>query len=469
MNWTEASPSVFTRDLGGVEKIYRLVSQSFQATGREHWGLYCECTFELDPLQPNDATAAALRSAWIALRHELPGLAVAPGGLDKATYTLPTASSVDAWADATFFVNAAPTPPLNAVVADYPLRDLPALHYFPSSSQLLFLASHWRVDGLGTCMVLDRLFALLATNTPPPPSAWPNDLAKISPSIEDAVGAPPAAEAAADPATASFAREHIAKHHRNAVHAGGLATLGTPATPPGRTACAALTLSRTSTEALAAACKARAVSVTAAAHAALAETAFRLSPAPKPERYAAVMSVNMRPRLQPAFRGAEHAVQTYVTGVTPSVGRDATFGERAAHLTAFYKEGWYSERFVRAMRLATQYHFEAMAAARGAAPQGVKPKPPSNVLLSSLGVVDKYLAPRHAGGDRAVRVTGFRFGVSMLTRQMLLYVWTFDGRLQLSVNYNEAYHGRAEAEAFLQTMKTVLETELGVGLDLDLD
>ncbi|CAJ2500236.1 Uu.00g030890.m01.CDS01 [Anthostomella pinea] len=152
------------------------------------------------------------------------------------------------------------------------------------------------------------------------------------------------------------------------------------------------------------------------------------------------MSVNMRSYLPPPYNGKDHAVQVYVTGVTPVVDRDSTLQQKTEQLTAYYK-GWYSERFVQAMRVTTDKHFNAMF--KGRREGGAPPKPPSNVTLSSMGVVEKYLAGECGGG--AVKVTDFRFGVSMMTRQMLLHVWTFQGRLCLSVNYNEAYQEASSA------------------------
>lgn len=70
----------------------------------------------------------------------------------------------------------------------------------------------------------------------------------------------------------------------------------------------------------------------------------------------------------------------------------------------------------------------------------------------------------HGGyGGSLVRVDGFRFGVSMMTRQVIVYAWTFRGQLVLSVNYNEAYHGEDVVRNVLERMKSCLEGGLGGG------
>src|SRR5687768_10216643 len=102
MNWTEQNPGTFRKELGLVEQVYRRISRAFAPLGREHWLLYCGCKLELlGRAQDDDALGAALRNAWIALRHEFPGLAVLPDGLTAKTYQLPTVPSLERWADET--------------------------------------------------------------------------------------------------------------------------------------------------------------------------------------------------------------------------------------------------------------------------------------------------------------------------------------------------------------------------------
>ncbi|KAI2621283.1 hypothetical protein GGR54DRAFT_96454 [Hypoxylon sp. NC1633] len=460
MSWSELSPGVFSKELDGVEKIYRYISQTFKPLGREHWGLYCVCTFELgSPFSPRDPTTA-LRDAWKALRHEFPSLAIRPDGLTNKKYTLPDASSVEEWVKETFIVDRTTRP--EDIVASYPARDTPSLYFFPESSQILFLASHWRVDGLGTCMILERFFSLLAAATPPLPlESWTNDLHKISPSLEDALEMP----TTDTPEVHELARKQIEAHHKNAVHAGGLPYRGDATTPPGHPSDTGITLSKASTAAFILACKARGFTVTSAVYAALATTYFALSPDESTQKYAAVMPVNMRRYMAPPYNGRDHAVQVYVTGRTPTVDRGSSFDEKTQQFSAYCRD-WYTDDFKRAHRVATKRHFEALSRrpeVAGAPP----PNPPSGVTLSSLGVIEDYLPRRY--GDGAVNLTDFHFGVSMLTRQMLMYVWTFDGKLSLSVSYNDAYHDATSANGFLDFIRKTLEKEVGVALETEIN
>lgn len=453
--WVETSPGVFSTELGGLERIYRTASQAFKQLGHEHWGLYGVCSFEFEPGSSDSHSdrALALRNAWISLRFEFPGLALVPEDLTRKTYTVPNAASVDAWANDTFFVAHSPTD-ADSILAAYPLRDQPSLYFFPESSSVLLLVSHWRVDGVGTCMLLDRLFGHLAAGSRIAAESWGPDMHKLSPGIADALGAPDVAT----PELEALAHQYIEDHHKNAVHAAGLRYHGDASTPPANATRTAVAFDTASTAALVALCKDGDITVTSAVHAALATVVFDLSP-DNPTKYAAVVSVNMRDQLRPPYNSRDHVVQAYVTGVTPSVDRATSFNEKARQLAAFYK-GWYSEQFVQAFRLTTQYHGEALSKPR---PQ--QRRPPSNVTLSSLGVVEKYLTGQYGSGENAISVRDFRFGVSMMTRQMLLYVWTFGGRLNMSVNYNSAYHDGRDAVEFLEAIRGALCKHMDISLE----
>jgi hypothetical protein len=298
-----------------------------------------------------------------------------------------------------------------------------------------------------------------------------SDLERISPTLEDALGSPETD----DPKVEAFARDYIAAHHRTAVHAGGLPYAGDATTSPGPTARSQITLNRSSTSTLVSTCKARGITVTAAVHAALAEAVFGLS-RERPEKYAAVVSANLRRRLAAPYNaGRQHAVGVYVTGVTPAVERAQTFGEKARAMTAFYRSAaWHTPQFVQALRPIMKFHAAALF-------DGPPPaKPPSAVTLSSLGVIEGHLGGWYGscGGEDSgshqqmaapggIRVKAFRFGVSILTRQMLLYVWTFGGRLTLSVNYNEAYYSDAAVAELLDSVSHALQEGLGVHLEVE--
>lgn len=453
MAWTETEPGTFVQDMGNLEKVYRKLSQAFKSFNREHWGLYCVCGVEFGPNLSPEARPGALRNGWIALRAEYPGLSVIPNDTAKV-FKAPDAQghAIEKWADETFVVETARD--ADSILAEYEPRDLPCLYYLPASSEIVFLVSHWRTDALGVLMLLDRLFTLVSSNPDVESIVWRNDVENISPSLEDAGGS----AVTGTPEMEKYAKDFINHHHQVALHAGGLPYRGDDKTPPTNPSRHGIAFTEASTAALIHACKKRNISVTAAVHAALGDTVFSLDPVQGRTQYAAVMSVNMRPYLPSPYSTKSHACQTYVAGMTPAVNRDSSFLEKTRTLTDFYRNA-YSDKFMQALRLISGTHAKALFTPRPA--DAPPPKPPSSVSLSSLGVIEKHLV---GGYGNEIGVKSFRFGVTMMTRQLLLYLWTFKGQLNLSGNYNEAYHDAASTDDFLVRISRALERELALEL-----
>lgn len=453
MAWTETTPGVFRKDFSGVEKIYRKMSIAFSHIGREHWGIHCVCSFRPGPSFPKRNTVTALREAWKALMIEFPGLTIVPDGLAKV-FVVPDPQAADKWVDQTFFVE--PAGNADTIIANSKPRDLPSLFYFPSSSEIAFLSQHWRTDAIGTCMLLDRFFSILAQPQDLGSSPGRPELERICPSLEDAAGSPENET----PELQDFAREYIDDFHKKAINTGGLPYKGNPTALPASTSHQDLILTKDSTSALVAACKSRNISVSAAIHTALAHTVFSFAP-PGDQRseYTTVMAVNMRAYLPPPYNTKTHACQTYVASITPTVQRNSDFSEATVALTREYKS-WHNENFMQSLRWIYKYHADKLFAPR---PEGVPaPKPPSGVTLSSLGVVEQYLTGDYGN---AVHIDRFRFGVSMMTRQMLLYAWTFREQLNLSVNYNTAYYDISMVQDVLSHIITTMKEELGLELE----
>ncbi|KAA6409145.1 MAG: hypothetical protein FRX48_06698 [Lasallia pustulata] len=452
MGWTESIPGVFRKGFGGAEEIYYKMSTAFGHVEREHWGIHCVCCFRPGPSFPKCDTISALREAWKALMMEFPGLSVIPDGLTKV-FVVPDEQAANNWVDQTFFVEHVEN--ADTVIANSKLRDLPSLYYFPSSSEIAFLNQHWRTDAIGTCMLLDRFFSILIQPQNLDSPLKRPELGKISPSLENAAGSPENGT----PELKEFAQAYIDNFHKKALNIGSLLYKGDPATLPASTSHQEVSLTKSSTSALIAACKSRNISVSAAIHTALAHTVFSFAPPEdEPFDYTTVVAVNMRAYLQPPYNTKTHACQTYVASITPTVQRNSNFPEAAVALTQEYKS-WHSDKFMQSLRWIYKYHADKLFARH---PVGVPPpKPPSGVTLSSLGIIEQYLTRDYGN---AVYIDRFRFGVSMMTRQMLLYAWTFREQLTLSVSYNTAYYDISMAQEILSRIKTILEIELGLKL-----
>ena len=53
-------------------------------------------------------------------------------------------------------------------------------------------------------------------------------------------------------------------------------------------------------------------------------------------------------------------------------------------------------------------------------------------------------------------------GVETLTRQCVVFVWTFRDRINLGMVWNESFHDESDTKAFVEKVREVLLRELGV-------
>ncbi|EED22681.1 conserved hypothetical protein [Talaromyces stipitatus ATCC 10500] len=474
MSWKSSADGTWRKELGGVEKIYRFQSTIFRGTGREHWGLYTVCQVKLAAILNSDDIIAALCNAWKALRFEFPALTLIVDGYE-AVYTdvveedgIGVQSAVEDWAKKTFLVE--PLLTMEELLADYKLHDLPELIWLPATSQIVLRVSHWRVDGIGTCMLLNRLFNLISTKAADViPGDWSieKDLAKISPSLEDAAGSPMASNQEIE----NTAREISTTFREKALQSIGLPYNGDRTTPPGQAAVQATTFTTETSKALVAECKARKISVTAAIHAALAAATFELTSAKGVDEYVTIMAVSYRPYLKEPYNSEAHACQTYVSSIAPTVSKNASFDQQTTTLTELFKN-WNCEKMSHALR--ELYHGASQALlSPPPCSAGPLPNPPSGITHSNLGVIDNFIKCRYYDNKESellektpiVEVNRFRFGVSILTRQMLLYPWTFRGQLNLSINYNDAYYDADTPHKVLDLVQQKLEEELHLKLE----
>lgn len=434
-----------SEEFSDYEKVYLQMSRAFKPIGKEHWGVHCVCFITKSTGQA--VTEDEVRNAWKCLALQYPGLTVRPVEFTKHFEDL-SETVLQHWLEETFHSTTNST--ADQIIQSSGPRDLPSLYFLPASSELVLLSQHWRTDALGCCMILDSLVEHISENS------FPQDLSskcqlRPSPCLEMAAGA----SFDVDEETKKYAKEAIASFHAKAVQSGGLPYQGDKTLLPGNTQHRELVLSTSETRDVVQACKAKNISVSAAVHTALARTYFSFAESDDDRRkgYTTVMATNARPHLQPPYDEPAHACQTYVASITPTVPYDSDFIAAARDLTHEYKT-WCTPQLMRSLCWAYKYHRDALFAA------GPPPKPPSGVTLSSLGVVDKVFDSKH--GD--IEVEKFRFGVSMITRQTLLYVWTFRDQLTFSLDYNEAYYEESMVQDVLQRVKK----HLGEGLQVKL-
>ena len=168
------------------------------------------------------------------------------------------------------------------------------------------------------------------------------------------------------------------------------------------------------------ACKDYGLGVTAAVHAALILTTQQLSPTDLAGRkYTSWCNVNPRPYCQPPYNSASYPVALY-HGATPKSIAPSSFLKDALELQSVYRQSWQPSQ---SNLLTTLNNLGETLAPMISQPPPPNTEPPSEPLLSSLGVVDNYNQSKYGDRENLV-VNDFWMAVEKLTRQVELHVWT---------------------------------------------
>ena len=162
MVWEESEASTWFDEFDGAEKVFFNISQIFLRVGNEHGSVNAACKICLQTSALKAPLETLFRDAWKAPRFDFPTLSVVAEGSKKKCLPA-TAERVQHWIEETFSVNNVLS--AKEIVPTLHSQKLPCLIFLPLSSEIIFHCSHWRIDALGTCLVLDQLFELVSQGT----------------------------------------------------------------------------------------------------------------------------------------------------------------------------------------------------------------------------------------------------------------------------------------------------------------
>ena len=367
-------------------------------------------------------------------------------------YTVPNEATIQNWLEESFIVDAE-TPSSNDLVASFKPPPVATLYYLPRTSEVAVHSSHWRIDGIGILQLLDRFFSLVVEGHD---VKFGDEGKNLSPSLEEVAGCPSQPTSEIEGFVSKLVSETWA--HMPSV---GLPFKGDVSTLPEGTRHQSITFSESASHAIVTGCKAKGVSVTAAFIAAFATASYALAnPSTAGQDYTPIIPTNLRQYLPEPFSSSVHAVSAFLTGIGPTVPPGESWNEYAQSLNKQLK-GFYSESFSHSLR---EYAREYQKVFLAPPPEDEPLR--SDISLSSLGIIDTYFQKEHTGSTGTkVSVDSVHVNLEMGSRQMTAYVWTFSGCLNLSMNYNEAYHDAPFVQEVLLKVKGILSTELGSDLD----
>ncbi|RAH43051.1 uncharacterized protein BO95DRAFT_215501 [Aspergillus brunneoviolaceus CBS 621.78] len=502
--WTPTTTTRWERPLDEAEQFYTSLAKAHEATGRVFFAMTGAVTCSL-PIHGTDRAATerrmgdALRRAWLQLRYDHPTIAARveyalhQGRCKKVYETFSDAYTPADWLDETFRVVDAGVTGQEWCNSDPPVPDLPTLFLIKEGSgphesegrvraTVVLRARHDIVDGVGTLMLFENLFrhAARAYETGPSgytPPTFGGEWVNLSPPLRVAAGIP-ARLSSEQEARMREILEFNAALKKEAVEIASV-PFNRQASLPGRHQRVTITLSAETTARVLAACKAAALSITHAYHAAIALGVRDLQerqPATRVVRYLNYSLINERGHCAAPYSTVAHpaalyhsvsgrglAVDLTVPASSDSVDpvseetRSKEFMDTAGTIRDFYLDIRDDAEHI---NLVPSYW--AMSTIPYPADGKTPPVPPRNetpsVSISSMGILDRVIRPNQGIFELDDPwVTGEELGTGLG-----LFLGTWKGKLTLSGAYNDAFHDKEEVLGFLRRCNQSTLQGLGI-------
>ncbi|KAK2754388.1 hypothetical protein FQN54_007032 [Arachnomyces sp. PD_36] len=441
----QARPGEYVRPFDTLENFYHGVAATCAHLRQEQYFISSAIRFK------NAVPVIDLQQAWMALRHKHPKIAAVPNVTGtRLVYTVPSTDILDEWLETTFVVHSdGEDQSADRLHSILPPSRLFTVHYIPSSQELLFRASHWRIDGIGMVM-LQHSFLELLSQGPQPLVFDGSEVSRFPPSLDEAAG---------------FSLNITEDMKRSTEAELSVLSSGAPLASlseslqnntPGNSRRASIRFPNELSRQIIEACKGRGLTVTVAAQAAIMRAAERHM-APEDGRTVTLNVYNIRDGLPAPWRDQQGAAGLYHTGRLCSVDMDVNrdFNATARSLRSHYEQSLqplfgHMTHYVQTMTALLSAPLELANQAPGAA----RPE------LSSLGVIDNRLQTTYTGPGGTVDVEDWWLGVEATNRLLSMFLWTRAGELHLGCHYNEAFYEQEFVERFLEECKSVLVDEM---------
>ncbi|KAJ5182876.1 hypothetical protein N7492_000492 [Penicillium capsulatum] len=426
MSWQQVSPTRYERDFDSLERFYRVIADLGAPLNKEHYLL--SCVVRLKALPPPEK----VQQAWKALRHLYPQVAaVANEDGTRFVYTVPSPEDVERWANETFLVEPSEST-ANDLYSKLPPSPVFKLYYLPGTRELLFRTPHWRIDGIGMLYFQNAFLRILANGPPASIIFDGSEATRLTPSLD---------EAASVPAQVTPAINDAADAELSAVSTGSapVSIATEPNALPTTTRRIITSFSPETSQRIIASCKARGITVTTAAHAALVTAMLphaqhNFDPSTRGRgggRYMGFNAIDLRKYLPAPWNGPDAAVSIYHTGIPCSVELDDhhDFNSLTTTLGERYKRNLAREE-PRNLFLFLGEYVRKVLGLLGAAPENPL-HAPAHAELSSFGVIDDYISEAYGDapdGDARFEVEHWWVAVEVINRLLLANVWTWRGK-----------------------------------------
>ena len=445
LQWAKESSRTYARSLDDMEKFFALAGEGgVGATDGQHW--------HIAVMAKINTTGLDLRKdvpiAWKTLRGVNPCLSAIVRG-DRLVYTVADDEELEPWLKETLHFHESPSTSREM----FPIRNFTgraALHVLLQTQELVLLAPHTHLDGIGAYTAMSNLLQALA-------DASVTDSPKLGDEAQHLV--PPLNILAEIPAATDANRSTFKSMLGSwmAGFAGVNLQLKDTRQPCGDPRVIYTPFSVSETKRIVARCKELGFTVTAAVQAAVS-IALRKQVKSTATIQSAVTIHDVRKWIDKTVYPATGLVGPLAVPVPAVFTLADDFVETARLAKQKYREPEQTDL----LRTLPRFWGNEMVAIMTSPPAGMQA--PSSLGLSSFGVMDAYIKPSYEGAaGRKVDVEDAWLGITLYSPDVLLHLWTLQGAIRLQCVYNEAYH---EEEAVAALLKATGEELLrGLGLE----
>ncbi|KAL4922011.1 hypothetical protein BDW62DRAFT_217856 [Aspergillus aurantiobrunneus] len=413
MSWSQVSPNRWERPLVGMEQHFILAGRAAaaHADGRENFIMSSKVKVDVD--LPD-------------MRYEEPDIAVLYEE-DKKVYGTLDEKSLQEWLDATCIVSDAPD--AEELCQAHRQYKQSTLYSLPRSSELVLLAHHATLEGIGLMMWWDKYLTALVN--PRPDITFGDEHTRLAPPMEEALGYTPLTKQDLRDKAVSLMTQYTSR----LPSIGLVSKIGQAA--PRRCQNIEYRFSPETTAAFIKGCKAKGVTVTSAVQAAYISMLLKhANPASNTSRYTTSCEFNLRPYL-PAPHDKTAVCNYYLAQALnhyykTTVSQNPEMLELAGYMCRAIADGVQTPEFQSA-------------------------PVPTDSLVSSLGVVERYLQREYEG---KVVVKDYKIAVDIVLGMSMFHLYTFQDELRLVYNFNDAFEEPARIKVYLEDIEKILRKEL---------
>jgi len=188
-------------------------------------------------------------------------------------------------------------------------------------------------------------------------------------------------------------------------------------------------------------------------------TKEKAAPEKADKNFFSFLPFDYRPYLASPYNDPKiHPVATWMLGMPIILSPNSSFADLAQEIKEFFRSSVLPSES-KVARYVVPYLQKLIAMLQSPAFQESGAPPDTTPDLNSLGLIDERIASRYG---EVVEVKSFWLGVEMLTQQLEVYVWTFQGKMTFSACFNEAFYNEDTVVLFLELFVEVLMKELDV-------